>query len=62
MKLLNRTIKEEYIYDSEDEKFNHSDEMVMHGFVDSGQLRKDINMSFSNPDYRIYGCYYKNEN
>jgi len=62
MKLLNKTIKEEYIYDSEEEKFNHSDQMVINGYIDSGQLRKDINMSLSNPDYKIYGCYYKYEN
>lgn len=61
MKLLLKTTREEYIYDSEEEKLNHKIEMETKGYEDSGQVRKDINISFSNPDYRIYGSYYKYE-
>lgn len=61
MKILMRIIREEYIYESEEEKLTHKAEMESKGFEDSGQVKKDINMSFSNPDYRIYGIYYKYE-
>lgn len=61
MELLLRTLKEEYIYQSEDEKLNHKLKMESKGFEDSGQVRKDINGSFSKPDYRIYGSYFMYE-
>lgn len=61
MELLKKTIHEEYIYESMEEKVEHAREMMINGFEDSGQIKKDINMSFSNPDYRIYGNYYKYE-
>lgn len=37
MKLLMKTTREEYIYDSEEEKLSHKIKMESKGFEDSGQ-------------------------
>ena len=56
---IKKKIVEEYIYNTEDEKMEHKKSMEGLGYIDSGQVKKDVNESFSNPDYRYYGMYVK---
>lgn len=56
-----KTIIDEYIYESEQEKLGHKETMEGDGWTDSGQVKFDVNRSMSNPDYRWYGKYVKYE-
>lgn len=61
MKRLITTVCEEYIYDSKEERDTHVKEMISKGYEDCGQIKKDLNQSFQNPDYRWYSrlCRYE---
>jgi hypothetical protein len=59
MKQYSKTEILEFIYDSEEEKLKHKIELEKQGFQDSGQCMTDINKSFSNPDWRDYGKYFR---
>lgn len=54
MERLRKTIIQEFIYESEDEKAIHKSVMEEYGFI-------SINPSFSNQDWRTYGKYVKYE-
>lgn len=60
MVLKKRTIIEEFYYDSEEEKDTHSKKMINLGYEDSMQINENVG-SLNNPDYRLYGRYYKYE-
>ena len=50
---------EQYHYDSEEEKYNHKNQMEAKGFIDSGQVKENIG-DMTNPVYVWYGGYHKN--
>ena len=45
---------QEFVFDNEDERNEFVKKQESLGWEDIGQLRKNINCSFSNPDYRWY--------
>lgn len=50
---------EQYYYDNEEEKNEHSKNMKFRAFKDSGQVKIDINQSVMNPEYVWFGSYYR---
>jgi len=59
MKFISRLEIEEFIYDNENEKLAHKAVMELEKYEDSGQVKKDLNYSMSNPDFHWYGKYTK---
>lgn len=60
MQILKKIMTEEYIYQSEEEREAHRNEMMTDGWNASEQIKKDIDNSIHCPDYRFYGLYTKN--
>lgn len=50
---------EEYYYENEEEKNEHSKNMKFRAFEDSGQVKININQSVMNPEYVWFGSYYR---
>jgi hypothetical protein len=48
-----------YLYDTEEEKESHSQEMKMNGYEDTGKHSMRLNSMFSEPEYSLCGVYYK---
>lgn len=59
MKLYRKTEIMEFIYDSEEEKNQHKQEMKQQSFEDSGQIKINTNQSLSNPKHEWYGKYFR---
>ncbi|MBU5333598.1 hypothetical protein KQI61_15470 [Anaerocolumna aminovalerica] len=57
MKKYRKTEVWEFIYHSEEEKAKHKEQLEKRGFEDSGQIRINVNKTFSNPKYEWYGRY-----
>lgn len=49
---------EQYHYDSEEERNEHTKQMIEKGFKDSGQIKENVG-SFYDPVYVWFGNYYK---
>lgn len=50
---------EQYYYDNEEEKNEHSKNMKLRAFEDSGQVKININESVMNPEYVWFGSYHR---
>jgi hypothetical protein len=49
----------EFLYESDEEKIKHKIEMEQMGYEDSGQYMIDTNQSSKNPEWKLYGRYYR---
>lgn len=61
MQSLGTVIIKEFVYDSEEERNIHVGKMISEDWEDSGKVRKDINMSLSNPNWKPYAKLFKYE-
>lgn len=57
---INVLTREQYFYDSEEERNEHKKEMLQKGFASSEQVRKNIG-SVMNPEFVWFGDYHKYE-
>lgn len=51
---------EQYLYDSEEERNKHAEQMIKNGFKDSGQVKENVG-TIMNPEFVWFGSYYKYE-
>ncbi len=49
---------EEYNYDSKEERDEHAKQMIEIGFIDSGQIKDNVD-TFQKPKYVWFGRYYR---